>query len=61
MKLNNIKSTLLENTLDSILSEWEQKETETLEIETNNYFILINNVSLVDNELDISFKIKVKK
>lgn len=61
MKLNNIKSTLLENTLDSILSEWEQKETETLEIETNNYFILINNVSLVDNELDIAFKIKVKK
>jgi hypothetical protein len=58
MKLNSFKSLFLEEALDAILLEWENKTTETIKVETNNYTIEVDDVFLDSNsELKLSFKV----
>ena len=52
MKLDLIKSSILENALDSILSEFEKTDDKNLNIETKNYNIDVYDVKIINNQLN---------
>ena len=55
-----IKSAILENALDSILTEWEESKDQNININTKNFNIDVYDVKIIDNKIDISFKITSK-
>ena len=61
MTLGVVKSTLLENSLESLLVEWESThESGPVVISTTNYNITIDSVLSENKELSISFRIGSK-
>ena len=61
MKLDTLKSTILENALDAILLEMENSKSDSVVIETKNFTIEVQNeTDENDNELYLNFIISSK-
>lgn len=61
MKLDTLKSTILENALDAILLEMENNQSDSVVIETKNFTIEVQNeTDENDNELYLNFIVSSK-